>query len=132
MLAVLIAANLFAATPQGPMADGLSVADAVAIRGKAELSAAEAYASASQAAEQHLRERWETRAARTAELRRPFWVPEILVVSPARAETNFPTRAMGGPCKCRSVPTLGQSHSHLTPRNNLPGPRNLGRKSSTQ
>ncbi len=80
MLAVLITANLFAAVPQGPLADGWSpTADAVAVRGETELPPADAYASAARAAEEHLRERWESRAARTAELRRPFWVPEILV-----------------------------------------------------
>lgn len=80
MLAVLIATSLFAA-PQGPSFDDSSApaTDAVAVRGEAELSPAEAYASASRAAEEHLRERWQARAARTAELRRPFWVPEVLV-----------------------------------------------------
>ncbi|MCA8975549.1 MAG: hypothetical protein KDC98_12575 [Planctomycetes bacterium] len=75
MLAALLATTLITATPQQPQ----PVADAVAVCGEAELSAAEAFASASRKAEDHLRERWEARVERTVAQRRPFWLPECLV-----------------------------------------------------
>ncbi|MCR9244057.1 MAG: hypothetical protein NXI31_03435 [bacterium] len=81
MLAALITATL-TLSPQAPTADRLDrelVAAAVAVRGETELSPAEAYASASRAATAHMRVRWEERTQRAVELRRPFWLPELLV-----------------------------------------------------
>lgn len=74
MLAVLVT-TLITVAPQEPA----SIADAIAVRGAAELSPVEAYESASRKAEDHLRERWEERAERTVMQRRPFWLPELLV-----------------------------------------------------
>ncbi len=75
MLAALIATAVLGTAPQEPD----PFASAIAVRGEAELSPAEAYASASQRAEDHLRTLWEHRVERAAELRRPFWLPRILV-----------------------------------------------------
>lgn len=75
MLAALIATAFLVANPQDPV----PVVGAVAVRGEAELTPAAAYESATERAEAHLRAMWERRAARTVELRRPFWLPSILV-----------------------------------------------------
>ena len=73
MLDVLLSTCLAAAVPQGRM----PAAEAVAVRGDAELSPAEAFESARRRAEDHVRERWQQRADRTwAE--RPFWVPDVV------------------------------------------------------
>lgn len=55
-----------------------AAAAAVAVRGDAELSAAEALASARRRAEEHVRAVWRERAEREAALRRPGWLPVAL------------------------------------------------------
>jgi hypothetical protein len=74
MLALLFATTLFGLSPQDPAA-----AEAVAIRGTAELSVAAAFAAAEEKAADHLRDRWQRRAERAVALRRPFWLPSVLV-----------------------------------------------------
>lgn len=75
MLALLLAACLPLA-PQQP--DTAVVADAVAVRGDAELDPAAAYASARRKAEEHVRELWTERAERAVEGQRPFWLPDLV------------------------------------------------------
>lgn len=75
MLEVLLVTCLTALAPQEPVA----LAQAVAVRGDAELSPAEAFASARRKAEDYLREQWLSRADRTCAVERPFWVPEPLM-----------------------------------------------------
>lgn len=54
------------------------VADAVAVRGDAELDPAAAFASAKRRAEDHVRDLWNERAERAFAGQRPFWLPELL------------------------------------------------------
>lgn len=75
MLETLLTACLALASPQGP---DLASAEAVAVRGEAELTPAAAFASARQRAEDHIREQWQHRAERALAARRPFWLPEPL------------------------------------------------------
>jgi len=79
MFAALVTITVFSAVAQQSPSSPLQMADAVAVSGEAELSAAEAYASASRAAEDHLRRRWQHRVDRAVAERRPFWLPAILV-----------------------------------------------------
>lgn len=76
MLAALLVVCFASAAPQEPAPAVL--AEAVAVRGGAELSPAAAYASAARAAEDHVRDRWRERAERTFDGLRPFWLPEVL------------------------------------------------------
>lgn len=76
MLEVLLSASLAVACPQAPTA---VAATAVAVRGDAELTPADAYASARRRAEQHLRDQWVQRAETAVTTRRPFWLPAPLV-----------------------------------------------------
>lgn len=75
MLALLLAASLSVA-PQEPGAT--VVADAVVVRGDAELDPAAAFASARRKAEEHVRERWSERAERVIDAQRPFWLPDLI------------------------------------------------------
>ncbi|MBL8728815.1 MAG: hypothetical protein JNM25_10320 [Planctomycetes bacterium] len=75
MLEILLSVSLALVSPQGPNVVG---ADAVAVRGDTELSPAEAFASARRRAEDHVREQWAERAAHALDLRRPFWLPQVL------------------------------------------------------
>ena len=74
MLELLLVTCLAPVAPQGTAA----LAEAVAVRGDAELSPAEAFASARRKAEDYVRDRWQLRADRACEIERPFWVPEPL------------------------------------------------------
>lgn len=75
MLALLLAACLPFA-PQQPVTT--SIAEAVVVRGDAELSPAEALVSAKRKAEEHVRDLWQDRAEQAFSGRRPFWLPELL------------------------------------------------------
>lgn len=75
MLALLLATCLPFA-PQEPTT--AVVADAVAVRGEAELTPAAAHASACRKAEDHVRGVWEQRATQALDRQRPFWVPEVV------------------------------------------------------
>jgi hypothetical protein len=75
MLALLLAACLPFAPQQPAKA---SIAEAVAVRGDAELSPAEALASARRKAEEHVRELWHDRAEQAFAGQRPFWLPDIM------------------------------------------------------
>lgn len=75
MLALLLAACLPFA-PQQPVTT--SIAEAVVVRGDAELSPAEALVSAKRKAEEHVRELWQDRAEQAFSGRRPFWLPDLL------------------------------------------------------
>jgi hypothetical protein len=75
MLAPLLAACLLAA-PQEP--DAVVVADAVVVRGDAELDPAAAFASARRKAEEHVRGLWSERAERAIDAQRPFWMPDLI------------------------------------------------------
>lgn len=81
MLEVLLSSCLYAVVPQEPAP---VMAEAVAVRGDAELSPAEAFASARRKAEDHVRERWEDRAERALAGQRPFWVPEFIATQDLR------------------------------------------------
>lgn len=72
MLALCLITCLATAVAQDPP----SIAGAVAVRGEAELSPAEAFASAQAKAEDLVRGRLTERAERAAAALRPFWVPE--------------------------------------------------------
>ncbi|MBP8299975.1 MAG: hypothetical protein KA020_06435 [Planctomycetes bacterium] len=75
MLALLLAACLPFA-PQQPVTT--SIAEAVVVRGDAELSPAEALVSAKRKAEEHVRDLWQDRAEQAFSGRRPFWLPDLL------------------------------------------------------
>lgn len=75
MLAALIAVGCLTLSPQDPA----HVASAVAVRGTAELSPAEAFQAARDAAEQHVRDNWRRRAEALVALRSPFWIPDFLL-----------------------------------------------------
>ena len=75
MLALLLAACLPFA-PQHPVTT--SIAEAVVVRGDAELSPAEALVSAKRKAEEHVRDLWQDRAEQAFSGRRPFWLPDLL------------------------------------------------------
>lgn len=75
MLALLLSTCIVCPAPQGPVP---ALAAAVAVRGEAELDPAAALASAEARVEEHVLTRWRERAARTVELQRPFWMPEVL------------------------------------------------------
>lgn len=75
MLDLLVATVLAFVAPQG-RAQG--AAEAVAVRGDAELSPAEAFSSARRKAEDHVRDLWQARVEREAAVQRPFWVPAPL------------------------------------------------------
>jgi hypothetical protein len=83
MLATLVTCSLvcqlggcqepgFAAVRTGP------IAEAVAVRGEAELSPADAFDSARRRAEDHVRGRWQDRVDHLIESQRPFWLPAPL------------------------------------------------------
>lgn len=76
MLATLLLTAL-SCLPQDPVRADVAVA-AVAVRGEAELSPAEAFASAQTRVEEHVRTVWRERAERTLERQRPFWLPQLL------------------------------------------------------
>jgi len=76
MLAPFLVTCLALTTPQEPVPAAL--ADAMAVRGDAELDPAAAFASARHRAEDHVRERWHQRAQRAWEGQRPFWLPDLL------------------------------------------------------
>src|SRR3972149_3250888 len=76
MLAPFLVTCLAWITPQEPGA--VSMADAVAVRGDAELDPATAFASAQHRAEDHVRELWHERAQRALEVQGPFWLPDLL------------------------------------------------------
>ena len=75
MLALLLAACLPFA-PQQPVTT--SIAEAVVVRGDAELSPADALVSAKRKAEEHVRDLWQDRAEQAFSGRRPFWLPDLL------------------------------------------------------
>jgi hypothetical protein len=75
MLAPLLVTCL-AIVPQEPLP--AVMADAVAVRGDAELDPATAFASAKRRAEDHVRGMWSERAERAFTGQRPFWLPELL------------------------------------------------------
>lgn len=87
MLATVMAnfVLVLSAVPQTPLAtlalrsDGNHRvgADAVAVQGTTELSAADAYSAAHTAALEHVRSRWSERGARLATELRPFWLPQL-------------------------------------------------------
>jgi hypothetical protein len=60
------------------------MAAAVAVRGEAELSPAQALASAEARVDEHVRSLWQQRAERAVVGRRPFWLPEVLIEEPMR------------------------------------------------
>lgn len=82
MLALLLAACLSAA-PQQPGA-AVVVADAVVVRGDAELDPATAFASARRKAEEHVRALWSERAERALAAQRPFWMPDLIAQQAVR------------------------------------------------
>lgn len=75
MLALLLAACLPFA-PQQP--ERVSIAEAVVVRGDAELSPAQALVSAKRKAEEHVRELWHDRAEQAFSGQRPFWLPDLV------------------------------------------------------
>ena len=74
MLALMLSTCVFCSAPQAPR---MSTVSAVAVRGDAELTPAEALQSAEERVEEHLREVWRDRAERPAERLRPFWLPRV-------------------------------------------------------
>ncbi len=83
MLAAVLASLVLSPclAPQAPVATVAALrgtADAVAIRGTTELSAAEAYAAAKSAVADYVRNRWTERGERELVDRRPFWLPAPL------------------------------------------------------
>ena len=76
MLALLLTSCIVCPPQQEPE---FSTAAAVAVRGDAELSPAEALASAEASVDEHLRSVWRDRAEREAERQQPFWLPDFLV-----------------------------------------------------
>lgn len=75
MLLTLLSFGLLA---QGPLAQAAVQVPAAEVRGQVELSAAAALASARTAAEEQIKAAIADRAARLAEARRPFWMPDFL------------------------------------------------------
>jgi len=79
MLAVLLTTCIACSVPQGPQyVEHAAMASAVMVRGDAELSPAEALASAEQRVDEHVRSVWSDRAERAVGRYRPFWMPEFV------------------------------------------------------
>ncbi len=78
MFALLLTACLSVPAPQGPSTAPSPVQAAVAVRGDAELTPADALASAEARVEEHVRRRWRDRAAAASLRHRPFWMPAAL------------------------------------------------------
>jgi len=75
MLALLLSTVIACPAQQESSISGV---EAVAVRGDAELSQAEALASAQIRVDEHVRSVWQERAQRAVERQAPFWMPQIL------------------------------------------------------
>lgn len=85
----MLATALSLVLAQVPMATllvaGGQVPDAMAVRGDAELTPAEAFESARTRAVEQLRERWQQRGMRLAEDQRPLWLPPLFTERAVRS-----------------------------------------------
>ena len=101
MFALLLTACLSVPAPQGPSKAPPPVQAAVAVRGDAELTPADALASAEARVEEHVRRRWRDRAAAASTRHRPFWMPAALTEhATSRWLAELPgthDRALSGP-----------------------------------